>query len=481
MAQASPARTTALRILSLQRRRGARARELMRGAREMDALGRKARSLATRLVLGVNVAAGELDRRIDSFASHASALQPRVRDALRVASFEVLYLETPRQVAVSQGVDLVRGVQPRAARMANAVLRRIADCRVEVDSAIASVRAAASGECNEVSADELRIASGYPAWLVSRLVDELGARRAAEMCACALDPAPVYVSLGRPGAEAGDVLSRLSGIEANPQPSGLPGSWLLSSGSSLSSSGLVGSCDVAVADLSAQVVCRIAAPSSGRVLEVGQGRGTKSMLLACAMGELGCDANVVGCEVVASKVRQSRARMERAGLEASVSCVEFDGTRLSDSSALPDALAGQFESVLVDAPCSGTGTMRRHPEIPWSLKEGALAPGEGTLPALQLALLRAAASRVAPGGSLVYATCSVLTCENARVVDSFLASEEGSGFELANVMDAPGVAALPPEARELVSACLDDRGLFQSVPVAGGPDGHFCACLTRTR
>ena len=319
MAIASPARTTALRILGAQRRRNARARDLMRGAREMDMLGHKARSLATRLVLGVNVASGELDRRIDSFVTHASALQPRVRDALRLAAFEVLYLETPRQVAVSQGVELVRSVQPRAARMANAVLRRIADCRGEVDDAVEAVRISASGEVQGITSAQLSMTSGYPEWLASRLLDELGECRAAAMCSCALDPAPVYVARGTAAGSDTEVLSRLEGIEAEPSPTGLPGSWRLASGARLASSGLVSSCDVAVADLSAQVVCRIAAPASGRVLEVGQGRGTKSLLLARTMDELGSEPAVVGCELVASKVRQSRDRMNRAGLSGQVS------------------------------------------------------------------------------------------------------------------------------------------------------------------
>lgn len=481
MAVASPARTTALRILGAQRRRNARARDLMRGAREMDMLGHKARSLATRLVLGVNVASGELDRRIDSFVTHASALQPRVRDALRLAAFEVLYLETPRQVAVSQGVELVRSVQPRAARMANAVLRRIADCRGEVDDAVEAVRIAASGELRGIMSAQLSMASGYPEWLASRLLDELGKCRAAAMCSCALDPAPVYVARGTAAGSATEVLSRLEGIEAEPSPTGLPGSWRLASGARLASSGLVSSCDVAVADLSAQVVCRIAAPASGRVLEVGQGRGTKSLLLARTMDELGCESAVVGCELVASKVRQSRDRMKRAGLSGQVSCVEFDGTRLADVSALPGELAGSFESVLVDAPCSGTGTMRRHPEIAWALDEGSLAGAPDSLSSLQSSLLAAGSSRVAVGGCLVYATCSVLSCENAEVVDAFLASDAGSGFELASVMDAPGIAALPVEARSWVSAWVDEHGMFRSAPTPGGPDGHFCARLVRTR
>ncbi len=521
MASASPARTTALHLLGAQRRRHARARDLMRGAREMETLGRKGRALATRLVLGVNVAAGELDRRIDSFASRPGSVEPRVRDALRLSAFELLYLDTPRQVAVSQGVELVRGVQPRAARMANAVLRRIADCRPEVDEARAAVAAfagmgcgdgvagdvdearassedgsagacgqgclAAAGESDEYAAalapareptvDELCLASGYPAWLVERLLGSLGAKRVAAMCACALEPAPVYVCAGKPEVDADDAKALLEGAHLAPQPSELGGCWCLEAAAGLARSGLVSNCDVVVADLAAQLACRVAA-ASGRVLEVGQGRGTKSLMLARLGRELGGEPAVVGCELVSSKVRMSASRMEQAGLSESVSCVEFDGTRLACEEDLPAELASAFDSVLVDAPCSGTGTMRRHPEAAWALEEELVGSGEEGLPALQLRLLSAAAGRVAVGGQLVYATCSVLGTENAEVVEAFLGSDAGRGFERASLLEAPAVQRCET-AKSLVEANLTPAGDFQSSPRAGSFDGHFFARLVR--
>ncbi len=528
MASASPARTTALHLLGAQRRRHARARDLMRGAREMETLGRKGRALATRLVLGVNVASGELDRRIDSFSSRPGSIEPRVRDALRLAAFEVLYLDTPRQVAVSQGVELVRGVQPRAARMANAVLRRIADCRPEVDAARAAVVAFAGAGCgdldaggveetgvgcsafaaaeatiascsagvleatgaddvseavasaacaSEPSTEELCLVSGYPAWLVEHLQGSLGADRVAAMCACALEPAPVYVCAGKPAVDADDAKALLEGAHLAPQASELAGCWRLEAAAGLARSGLVANCDVAVADLAAQLACRVAA-ASGRVLEVGQGRGTKSLMLARLGHELGGEPAVVGCELVSSKVRLSASRMEQAGLSEVVSCVEFDGTRLACEAELPAELAGAFDSVLVDAPCSGTGTMRRHPETAWALEEELVGSGEEGLPALQLRLLSAAASRVAVGGQLVYATCSVLATENAEVVDAFLASEAGRGFERASLLEAPAVAACET-AKPLVGANLTPAGDFQSAPRASSFDGHFFARLVR--
>lgn len=477
MATASPARTTALHLLGSQRRRGARARDLMRGAREMETLGRKGRALATRLVLGVNVASGELDRRIDSFAARPGSIEPRVRDALRLSAFEILYLDTPRQVAVSQGVELVRGVSPRASRMANAVLRRIADCRPEVDEAREAVSAVAGGARRELSAEELSLASGYPAWLCARLVEALGVQRAAAMCACALEPAPVYVTCGKGNAMA--LEEKLAAAALEPVAAELDGCWRLNAGAGLARSGLVASCDVVVADLAAQLACRATA-APGRVLEVGQGRGTKSLILARLMREMGAEPEVVGCELVGSKARLSTKRMEEAELAANVRCVEFDGTKLADEDALPEPLAGLFDSVIVDAPCSGTGTMRRHPETAWALGERIVDPAaEDGLPALQLSLLTAAASRVAPGGSLVYATCSVLPEENSQVVEAFLASESGAAFERANLREAPAVAA-NESAAELIRANVTPAGDFQSAPTRAGFDGHYFTRLVRT-
>jgi 16S rRNA (cytosine967-C5)-methyltransferase len=139
-----------------------------------------------------------------------------------------------------------------------------------------------------------------------------------------------------------------------------------------------------------------------------------------------------------------------------VTCKTFDACRLTDVD-VPKCLVGPFDLVFVDAPCSGTGTMRRHPEIAWSLSES-LSYGDGSLPELQLRMLFAASSRVARGGRLLYATCSVLPEENERVVDAFLSSSAGVSFSVRNDGDASEI--------------------FQTLPRPDGCDGHFC-CLMR--
>ena len=115
----------------------------------------------------------------------------------------------------------------------------------------------------------------------------------------------------------------------------------------------------------------------------------------------------------------------------------------------------KFDTVFIDAPCSGTGTMRRHPEIPWRLTEKDVTV---ELPKLQLTMLKEAAARVAAGGELIYATCSVFDEENTQVVDAFLASPEGAGFSVAPLSEAQ-ILQLPEfdQAKKLVSVRQNDR------------------------
>lgn len=126
----------------------------------MGALDERDRALASRLVLGSVAAEGELDRVIDSHLRRGAKLEPRVRDALRLAVFEVLYLDTPDFVAASQGVELVRTVAPRAAGLANAVLRRVAD--EDVARLAASREALARGR---FSVYDMAHVGGLPIWL----------------------------------------------------------------------------------------------------------------------------------------------------------------------------------------------------------------------------------------------------------------------------------------------------------------------------
>ena len=400
MSQAAPARRAALAAVSDARRRDGRIRDIIRTHAAFGGLSDVDRALATRLAVGAVAARDLTDELIAAHLKRPSSLEPRVADALRISAFELLFLDTPEEVAVSQGVELVRTVAPRAAGLANAVLRAV---------------------------------SALPLWLLDRIRADRGDEAAAGLARANLEPAPIYVYAPdvRPIAPFEPQETDVADVYGLADPSGLYGSGLVQSGS------------VVVSDLAAQRICALVAGLSPRtILEVGQGSATKSLILARR-----CDARITAIDVLPSKVAAARKRIARAGLGGRVTSTVLDGCRLSEKN-LPSELDGLFDCVLLDAPCSGTGTMRRHPEIASTLTP----EGVSELAQLQARLLTAAASRVAPGGHLVYATCSVLAEEKECVVDAFLAGN-------------PHFVRAEPD--------------FQSMPSTGGPDGHYCAVLKR--
>jgi len=470
VARLSPARRVALGLLGSRRRRDARIRDLARDDAAFDALSPADRALAYRLAVGATAAATTLDSLIDARVKKPGSLEPRVRDALQIAVYEACYLDTPAAVSASQGVELVRSVAPRAAGLANAVLRRIAsEVRPQVDEAYRRVVAGGADP------DDLALASALPSWLLRRVLADRGPSLARGLALSQLQPAPVCVAANglRHDAASLEALLAREGLEPSAVDC-LPGSFALGAPAGLARTGLVTSADVVVADQSAQLVCRIAAPPvPGDLLEVGQGRGTKSILLATAVGAVH-PTHVAAVDSVPYKVRLSRRRMEAAGLAEVVTCHELDGCRLADD-GLPAALDRAFGTVLVDAPCSGSGTLRRHPEIASSLS----ASDVSSLAPLQSRLLAAAAARVAPGGTLVYSTCSVLREEDEAVVEAFLASEAGQGFAVEPVTQTPACRACAGLA-QAVGMHQTPEGYLLVSPAPDRGDGHFCASLVRS-
>lgn len=424
MAAATPERRLAVQLLREQRVRKARARDLLRGSAEVSALPARGRGLVTALVLGVVRTSGALDEVLASHLRAGMHLEPKVRDALRLATYELMYHDTPARVAVSQGVELARLASRRAAGLANAVLRRVA--AEDVPRVAAARQRIADDSWSDA---DLALAGGLPCWLVRRMGASL-TREALVALVRGLDGAsPVYVAGNAVRRDASGTALLLKGHGLAVEPAGLAGLFRVADGGALARSGLVRSCDVVPCDLAAQLVALACEPKPGeRVLEVGQGRGTKSILLENAALAAGGPVEIEAVESEAFKVDVAQARMRQAGLADYVRAWSLDGRQLSArDDMLPDGLRGRFDLVFVDAPCSGTGTMRRHPEIPWTLSEGSVSAG-GELPQLQLALLTVAASRVRSGGRLVYATCSVLNEEDVAVVDAFLKGDAGRGF-----------------------------------------------------
>ncbi|WP_058270483.1 transcription antitermination factor NusB [Olsenella massiliensis] len=477
MARLSDARRVALSLVVERRLRGARMRELMRGSAALDALGPRDRAFATRLAFGAVLAEGLVRRLIEARRRPGVRLRARVRDALSVSAFELLYLSTPTDVCVSQGTELARRADPHAADVAHALLRALASHDLPVIEA-ARGRVAAGGD----DEGDLALVAAVPPVLVRELVASRGRPFARELLVSLSEPAPVYVAANHLVQGDDEAARLLDAAGLDPRPVGMGGSFALGRPAGLARSGLVDDGRVVPADLSSQLVAAAAAPAPGEsLLEVGQGRATKTLLMESCAHVRGGLARIHAIDASPFKVDLARARLGRLGLGERVSCQVLDGRKVAEG-GLAFAPEGGFDAAFVDAPCTGVGTLRRHPEAVWSLAGDALGEALRSLGALQTDLLRAAATRVRRGGTLVFATCSPLRHEDEDVIRAFLASPEGGDFFVRDVLESAGLAALGPRAVALardLAGPIDLEGCLCVRQRSGGPDAHFCARLVR--
>lgn len=392
---------------------------------------------------------GTLDELIDSVLSKPSDIQEPLRIALRISVCELLVLDKPAHVAVDQGVELVRTIEPKASRVANFVLRRIADMKPEFPFGDA--------------ASEIRPAcaqTGFPLWFGEKLVDEWGHERAYTFMKRSNEPAPLFFMVNLARQNGPQTLKHLvsEGIKVVPyqQKGQVTPSFPLFVFAErkavahpkverlLADGGLV------ISDAAAQCIASLAVPSTcpKRFLEIGAGRGTKSILLQnVALSRFGHQMPLETLDVDSRKQKERTARLQQAGIEeaASYCC---DATDLSSFDNV------FYDAVFIDAPCSGAGTLRRHPDARWRLRKEDIASFKET----GLSLLKEAARLVEKDGQLTYATCTVFPEENREVVQEFLKSKRGSHFEIVGDFSSEELSS--PEA---------------SGPI---PDAHF-ACILR--
>jgi 16S rRNA (cytosine967-C5)-methyltransferase len=279
----------------------------------------------------------------------------------------------------------------------------------------------------------------YPAWLETELTRAFGDRLSGEMQGFQ-QRAPVDLRVNTLKAKRDDVLAalRADGFECEPLADSVE-AIRCQPGAALTAHPLYESGAFEIQDVSAQKAVALCGAEPGmRVLDLAAGAGGKSLALAAAMGNQG---EIVACDIRGAAL----VELERRAIRAGAGCIR---TYLSDMALAGEALARPFDLVLLDTPCSGSGTWRRQPELKWRLTPERLAQ----LIAIQDQLLAKAAMATRPGGRLVYATCSILPRENQDRVEAFLAVH-------------------PDFIRE--------RTDFHASPTATGGDGFYAAILAR--
>ena len=440
-ARISPARAAAFDIL-LRVERGGFADELLHST-SLEGTSRTDRALCTEIVMGVLRWRFAIDCDIAALSfTPFRNLDVEVLTALRMGVYQLRFLDRiPRHAAINESVELVkRGRKASAAALVNAILRKLP-------------RDKPAPLHGTSSPDELARALSHPSWLIERWTDAYGAETAGKIAGWDQRVPPVSIRIDA-DAEVRRELEA-SGIR-------LESGKLLKSAEKVVQGDITKSAAfldgrIAVLDEGSQLVALLVGNGT-RILDCCAAPGGKTAILA----ERNPQASVVAAELHPHRARLTRERVGAANVQV-IS---------ADARSLP--LDHDFDRVLADVPCSGTGTLARNPEIKWRLKPEDLLD----LHTRQVAILAGAAGQLSSGGRLVYSSCSLEHEENEDVIEEVIASRPE--LKVCNVgQELEKLKASGELAWEDVGSLL--RGPYlRTIPGVHPCDGFFAAILERT-
>lgn len=457
----SKARTVAFDVLLRVAKQNAYADDALRSELSSQINSADA-GLATELVLGSLRWQRLLDFVIDrNLKKAAGTMDVEVRIALRLGVYQILFLDrVPSRAAVHESVELVKRARKRsAATFVNAILRKVSG---EYSAAKFSAIAVATLLPTESSpADRLGIPYSHPSWMVERWMRHFGEENTRELLQ-ANNRAPSVSGFFLAAAHQDEARRQLEKSGCRIEPGNLlRDAWILRGGNP-GANAAVHDGWAAIQDEASQAVAHLLDVHAGdKVLDLCAAPGGKTLLLAAAAGPNG---RVTASDLHANRVRAMAERFAASGAR-NIETRVLDGAQV-----LP--FDQPFDRILVDVPCSGSGTLSRHPEIKWKLRVEDLSD----LHRRQAVLLRNALPHLAPRGRLVYSTCSLEPEENESVVHEVLGQAAGR-FRIADARSS--LTRLQQPSMDLDSVFGADD-FFRTFPPVHRTDGFFAAVIERT-
>jgi 16S rRNA (cytosine967-C5)-methyltransferase len=461
----SPSRTIAYEVLRRVEAEGAYASDVLH-AELGSRVSPENAALATEITFGVLRWRRLLDFSLDRQLKKSIAqLDLPVALALRIGLYQIRFLDRiPARAVVNESVELVkRARKVSASSLVNAVLRRASARTTDGPREPLAREIATLLPPDLPLAERVGILHSHPTWLVDRWLEPLGESRTIAQLE-ADNRAPHLSCAIHDPARRAEVLAALAATGLRIEPGVLLASAFSLSGGSPARTKAFSEGLISIQDEASQTIPLLLDVHAGnRVLDVCAAPGGKTPPLARAAGAKGI---VVAADRHVHRLRAMSKQFQRLALTG-VRVVELDATR-----ELP--FARTFDRILVDAPCSGTGTLARHPEIRWRLRPEQLSEFH----ALQVAMLSSALKQLAPGGRLVYSTCSLEPEENEKVVEEALAAapeiKRVAAEEVANTLKAYTAPGIDPHN------LVDPSAQFRTSPAVHKTDGFFAAVLLRT-
>jgi 16S rRNA (cytosine967-C5)-methyltransferase len=433
----SPARAVAYAVVQRVFDDGAWADRALVGEARRAGLEGRDRALATQLAFGTIQRSATLDHVIAQLAGRRE-LDPPLRHALRLGLFQIAYLDrVPDHAAVAESVELAKDRAPRGAGLVNAVLRRATR---EARALIAALP--------EETPEQAALKHSHPAWVARLWWEQLGPEAARALMAAGNEP-PEPAVRANTLKTSREALAAALPVPSRPAP-GLPEALVLEAPFDVHGSELHAAGHFVAQSRAAQAVAHIVAPAPGdTVLDLCAAPGGKATHLA-ALG-----ARVTAVEKDPKRAEHLRVTAARLGADIDVVCADARQVGLG-------GLSPQSH-VLVDPPCTDLGTLALRPDARWRKQ----AADPERLARLQREILEAGLAALAPGGTLVYSTCTISPAENERQVAALLADHPELELDPARPPDRP-VWDHPSVA-----------GVTQTLPHRDGTDGFFIARLVK--
>jgi len=452
----SPARTAAFDTLLQVEKEDAYASELLHSA-QYAALSPEDHGLATQIAMGVLRWRSQLDSLLAPFSKWPlEKLDVEVLTSLRMGAYQLTRLErVPAHAAVHESVELVkRSRRTSAAGLVNALLRKV--------GGTAGVRRSVSGSNSSdalaSTASAIAVEYAHPEWLVARWLDHFGVETARAICVEDQRVPATHIRLREESGGADSGPFDFVGEDVRLSPGSLLATARRVESDDITKTQAFRNGRIAIQDEASQLVALLVRQGS-RILDACAAPGGKTAILA----ERNPEAAIVALDLHPHRTRLLEERVKAPNVKIIT----------ADLRSFP--VGEKFDHVLVDAPCTGTGTLAHHPEIKWRLH----AENIRELQALQVELVQAAMGQVAPGGTLLYSTCSLEPEECEQVVEKVLGEAAGKEFEPGNISEE--LSRLRNDKILTVAKIerLTQGPYLRTYPGVHPCDGFFAAILRR--
>ena len=402
------ARAAAVKVVFEVNERGAYSNIALAKTLKTENLNDIDRRFCTELIYGTIKMGQSIDWIISKFVNRPlKKIDPKILSILRVGIYQIFFLnKVPNSAAVNESVELAKKISISSSKFVNAVLR-------------SAIREPDKSKFpKDDSAESIALNFFHPKWLIERWIKQFGVEQTKAICAADNETPPLTLRVNTLKTNRAEILDKLTSQGINALPSTLTeeGIIIINGAGSLDNLDVLNQGYCQVQDESSMLVAHELAPKSGEfIIDCCAAPGGKATHIAELMKN---DGHIIAADIHDHKIKQIKSNAERLD-------IKIIEPLLLDAREIGDKFKNKADKILVDAPCSGLGVLRRKADLRWKKNLQELK----NLPKFQSEILNSAANALKIGGTLIYSTCTLEINENQNVINKFLESHKDFKLE----------------------------------------------------